>query len=408
MLYGAYSGVRMAARQADVLIVGGGIIGLTLARELGDRGRENVLVIEKEPELGRHASGRNSGVLHAGIYYSPDSLKARSCLRGNLLMKEYCKAKGLPVLEKGKVIVARTEEQQPALDELHRRAVANGAKVEFVDEKQLEDLEPSARTVGRALFSHYTAAVDPKLVLQSLRADLEASGRVTLLLGCELTGRAGPGRVLTTQGEIGYSRLVNAAGAHCDRVARHFGLARDYRLIPFKGIYRKLRPGASFPLNGNIYPVPDVRNPFLGVHFSRSVHGDVYLGPTAIPALGPENYGLLAGADGAGLGILAADAVLFFKNRRFREVALVEPRKYLAAYFNRDARRLVKSFDPSAFERAVKVGIRPQLVDWKTKELVMDFLVEARDETVHVLNPISPAFTCSMDLARTVADEHFR
>lgn len=382
-------------------------MGLTLARELLARGLEDVVVVEKEPELGRHASGRNSGVLHAGIYYSPDSLKARSCLRGNLLMREYCKARGLPVLETGKVVVARTAEELPALDELHRRAVVNGARVDFLDEKQLEEVEPSARTVGRALFSHLTAAVDPKLVLQALRAELEASGRATLLLGCAFQGVAGPGRVRTTQGEIGYARLVNAAGAHCDRVARHFGLAQDYRLIPFKGIYRRLRPGASFPLHGNIYPVPDVRNPFLGVHFSRSVHGDVYLGPTAIPALGPENYGLLSGADAGGLRILAEDAVLFFANPRFREVALTEPRKYLAAFFNRDARRLVKSFDPALFERARKVGIRPQLVNWRTKELMMDFLVEAKDETVHVLNPISPAFTSSMDLARTIADRHF-
>jgi len=391
-----------------VLIVGGGIVGLTLARELLARGRENVLVLEKEPALGRHASGRNSGVLHAGIYYAPDSLRARSCLRGNLLMKEYCRARGLPLLEAGKVIVARTEEELPALEELRRRGQANGARVELVDERQLQDLEPMARTAGRALYSPLTAAVDPGLVLEALRGDLERSGRAALLLGCEVVGRAGPGRVATTQGEVGYSRLVNAAGAHCDRVARLFGLARDYRLIPFKGIYRKLRRGASFPLNGNIYPVPDLRNPFLGVHFSRSVHGEVYLGPTAIPALGRENYGLLSGAEGGGLAILAADALLFLRNPRFREVALVEPRKYLAACFDRDARRLVKAFDPAAFEAAAKVGIRPQLVDWRTKELVMDFLVEARDETVHLLNPISPAFTCSMDLARIVADQHFR
>jgi (S)-2-hydroxyglutarate dehydrogenase len=397
----------METRQADVLIIGGGIVGLTLARELLARGRENVVILEKEPELGRHASGRNSGVLHAGIYYAPDSLKARSCLQGNFLMKEYCKSKGLPVLETGKVIVARTEAELPALDELQRRAAANGAKVEFLDEKQLADVEPSARTVGRALFSHYTAAVDPKLVLQALREDLEQSGRVTFRMGCQMVGRAGPGRVQTTQGEIGYARLVNAAGAHCDRVARHFGMAEHYRLIPFKGIYRKMRKGASFPLNGNIYPVPDVRNPFLGVHFSRNVHGDIYLGPTAIPAFGPENYGVLSGIDASGLGILAEDAVLFFANPRFREVALVEPRKYIPAFFYRDARRLVKSFDASLFERAQKVGIRPQLVNWKTKELVMDFLVEAKDETVHVLNPISPAFTSSMDLARTVASQHF-
>jgi L-2-hydroxyglutarate oxidase LhgO len=394
-------------RHAEVLIVGGGIVGLTLARELVARGREGVVVIEKEPELGRHASGRNSGVLHAGIYYAPDSLKARTCLRGNELLRAYCRAKGLPLLEAGKVIVARNEGELPALDELHRRAVANGTPVEWLDERRLAEVEPLARTAGRALFSPRTAAVDPKRVLGALRADLEASGRASLLLGTALLGRAGAGRVRTSQGEISYSRLVNAAGAHCDRVARLFGLGREYRMVPFKGIYRKLRPGAPFPIRGNVYPVPDVRNPFLGVHFSRSVHGDVYLGPTAIPALGRENYGLLAGAGAEAVRFLAADAVLFFANPRFREVALVEPRKYLPGFFHRDARRLVKAYDPRLFERAAKVGIRAQLVDWRTKELVMDFRVEARDETVHVLNPISPAFTSSMELARMIADQHF-
>jgi L-2-hydroxyglutarate oxidase len=391
---------------ADVLIVGGGIVGLTLARELLVRGRDRIVLLEKEPELGAHASGRNSGVLHAGIYYSPDTLKARSCLRGNQLMRSYCRERGLPLLEAGKVIVARTEAELPALDELHRRAVANGARVEFVDEKQLSEIEPMARTTGRALFSLDTAGVDPRAVIRALRADLEASGRATIVTGCEFIGRGGGRVARTSQGEFSYGTLVNAAGAHCDRVARHFGLARDYRLIPFKGIYRKLRKDAAFPVRGNIYPVPDVRNPFLGVHFSRSALGDVYLGPTAIPAFGRENYGILSGMGLEALGTVAADVTLFLANPRFREVALVEPRKYIASYFHRDAARLVKAYQPSLFERAAKVGIRPQLVDWRTKELVMDFLVEAAEGSVHVLNPISPAFTCSMDLARTIVETH--
>jgi L-2-hydroxyglutarate oxidase LhgO len=250
--------------------------------------------------------------------------------------------------------------------------------------------------------------VDPKAVLQSLRQDLEASGRVRIVTGCGFLGLESSTIATTGRGPIAFRRFVNAAGAHCDEVARPFGVARDYRLIPFKGLYRKLRPGASFPVNGNIYPVPDIRNPFLGVHFTRSVHGDVYLGPTAIPAFGRENYGLLRGMDLGGLAIAAWDARLFFANPKFRSVALTEPKKYLARYFNRDAASLVKGFDPGLFERAHKVGIRPQLVDWRTKELVMDFLVAAKDESVHVLNPISPAFTSSMDLARTVVKEHFR
>ncbi len=392
---------------ADILIVGAGIVGITIARELVARGAEGVVLLEKEDELGRHASGRNSGVLHAGIYYAPDSLKARSCLAGNLLMRAYCKEKGLPLLETGKVIVARSEAELPALEELHRRATANGARVEMVDEARLAELEPSARTAGKALFSLQTAIVDPKAVLASLRAELEGTGKVRILTGRELTGVRGSRVAVTPQGEITFRRLVNAAGAHCDQVARMFGLARDLRLIPFKGIYRKLRRGRTFVVNGNIYPVPDVRNPFLGVHFTRSVHGDVYLGPTAIPALGRENYGLLAGVDADAPSILLQDAVLFLRNPRFREVALTEPRKYFPGAFDRDAARLVKRYDPSDFEAAQKVGIRPQLVDWRTKQLVMDFLVEASGDTVHVLNPISPAFTSSMEIARRLVDQHF-
>ncbi|MFL5271827.1 MAG: NAD(P)/FAD-dependent oxidoreductase [Anaeromyxobacteraceae bacterium] len=395
-----------AVDRAGVLVAGGGIIGLTLARELALAGRSDVVVLEKEQALGAHASGRNSGVLHAGIYYAPDSMKARSCLRGNMLMRAYCKERGLPLLECGKVVVARSEAELPVIDELLRRATANGARVELVDERQLADIEPNARTVGKALLSRDTAAVDPKAVLASLRADLERAG-VRIVTGCAFTGLAGPRVAATTAGPIAYERFVNAAGAYCDRVARHFGVGVAYRLIPFKGIYRKLRPGATFQVNGNIYPVPDIRNPFLGVHFSRSVHGDVYVGPTAIPAFGRENYGVLAGIDGEAFATVARDARLFFSNAKFRGVALTEPKKYLPRFFNRDAALLVKAFDASLFEKAAKVGIRPQLVDWRTKELVMDFLVEARDESVHVLNPISPAFTSSMDLAKTIAREHF-
>jgi (S)-2-hydroxyglutarate dehydrogenase len=392
---------------ADVVVIGGGIVGLSLAREIAARGAGDVLVLEKEDSLGRHASGRNSGVLHAGIYYAPDSRKAKTCLAGNLLMRAYCREKGIPVLDCGKVVVAREESELPVLDELARRATANGARIEMLDEKALAAVEPSARTVGRALWSRMTAVVDPNEVLASLRADLEAGGRVRIRTGVEVVAAAGPSAIRTTGGEIGYGRLVNAAGAHCDRVARLFGVGEHYRLIPFKGIYRKLRKDARLVVNGNIYPVPDPRNPFLGVHFTRSVHGDVYLGPTAIPAFGRENYGILAGIDGDAPRIALEDAILFFRNPGFRSVALSEPRKYIPAFLHRDAARLVHGFDPSEVESAEKVGIRPQLVDWRTKQLLMDFIVERAGNTLHVLNPISPAFTSSMELARQVVAEHF-
>ncbi|HBA89000.1 MAG TPA: L-2-hydroxyglutarate oxidase [Geobacter sp.] len=397
----------MSFEKAEILIVGAGIIGLTIARELVRTGHGDIVIIEKEPELGVHASGRNSGVLHAGIYYSPDSLKAKSCLNGNFLMRAYCKEKGLPLLENGKVIVTRTAAELPVLDELMRRATANGAKVEMIDERRLAEIEPNARTVERALFSHYTAVVDPKAVLKSLKEDLESSGRVKIQLGCRLTGLKGSCRAQTSRGEIEFKRFVNAAGAFCDKVAGLFGIAGKYRLIPFKGVYRLLRKDAPYTVNSSIYPVPDIRNPFLGVHFTRSVHGHVYLGPTAIPALGRENYGILSGIDSDAFAIAYEDLVLFLANRQFRSVALTEPVKYLPSFFYRDAARLVKKLSPDDLVHASKVGIRPQLVDWETKEMVMDFLVLADGDSLHVLNPISPAFTSSMDLAQEIVAEHF-
>jgi L-2-hydroxyglutarate oxidase LhgO len=252
-----------------------------------------------------------------------------------------------------------------------------------------------------------TAVVDPRAVLAALRADVEGSGRARVRTGVEVLGASGSAAVRTSAGDIAFGKLVNAAGAHCDVVARHFGVGLHYRLIPFKGIYRKLRKGARLQVNGNIYPVPDPRNPFLGVHFTRSVHGEVYLGPTAIPAFGRENYGVLRGVDGDAPRIAFEDLVLFLRNPGFRSVALSEPRKYVPAFLHRDAARLVKDFDSSEVEPADKVGIRPQLVDWRTKSLVMDFLVERAGDTIHVLNPISPAFTSSMALARQIVDEHF-
>ena len=397
----------MTSERADILIVGAGIIGLTLARELVKRGYRDILVLEKEPEPGRHASGRNSGVLHAGIYYSPDSLKAGSCLNGNRLMKEYCREHGLPLAENGKVIVARSEGELPTLDELFRRATANGARVEMIDERQLERLEPIARTVGRALLSHDTAVVDPKAVIKCLRSELEATQRVRILFDCRLTGLKGNTTAVTTRGEIVFRRVINAAGAYCDRVAALFGVGGQYRLIPFKGLYRTLRPETPWTVNGNIYPVPDIRNPFLGVHFTRSVSGVVYLGPTAIPAFGRENYGVLSGIDAEAFRIALEDAELFLVNPQFRSVALTEPKKYFPSYFFRDAARLVRQLSPADIAPSAKVGIRPQLVDWRTKQLVMDFMVLADGDALHVLNPISPAFTSSMDLAQKMVAAHF-
>ncbi|MDO8643929.1 MAG: L-2-hydroxyglutarate oxidase [bacterium] len=391
----------------DILIIGGGIIGLTLARELVLQGHTGITIIEKEPELGKHASGRNSGVLHAGIYYDPDSAKAKFCLKGNRLLRRYCYEKGLPVLESKKVIVAQNERELPILQELHKRAVANGAQVELIDEKRLEEFEPNAKTCHQALLSYDTVVVDPKQVLSALQKELLDTGKVQILFNCLFRGIKKNSIIETSQGEIQYGFLINAAGAYSDKVAQSFGLAQNLRMVPFKGIYKKLKKEKAYLVNGNIYPVPDIRNPFLGVHFTRNVHGEVYLGPTAIPALGRENYGILEGIDREGFQILYRDAVLFCTNPKFREVALTEPRKYIHSYFYNNAKKLVKKLELNDIESTSKSGIRAQLVDWDKKELVMDFMVLKEKNSLHLLNPISPAFTSSMEIAKTVVKDYF-
>jgi L-2-hydroxyglutarate oxidase LhgO len=393
---------------ADAVLCGAGILGLTIARELIDAGYKDIIIFDKEDGTGRHASGRNSGVLHAGIYYDPGTMKARMCLEGNRRMQAYCEERSLPLFRSGKVIVTRNEDELATLDELKRRAEANGATVEMLDEKALAELEPNARTTERALYSPLTAVVDPRAILETMRDELERSGKVRFFFNTRFLGAGPADTVRTTQGAIGYGLFINAAGAYSDKVAQSFGIAGNYRLLPFKGIYRKLKKPAADKIRGSIYPVPNIKNPFLGVHFTRSVSGDVYVGPTAIPAFGRENYGILRGIDSEFAAILLRDMHMFMENEKFREVALEEPRKYFFKHFFADAERLVKHIAPNDFVSCSKVGIRPQLVDMEKSTLVMDFLVERHGNTVHVLNSISPAFTSSMRFAELVVEEYVK
>lgn len=390
----------------DTLIVGGGIIGLTLARELLEQGHENILIIEKESALGMHASGRNSGVLHAGIYYPPETLKAKLCLNGNLLLQTYCREKNLPLAHVGKVIVARTESEIAMVETLYHRALQNGAKVDLIDEAQLATIEPHARTCQKALYSHYTTIVDNKAILSSLHDDLKKSGKAHVQFETAFVKTIDDHTIETTKGHVHFKTLINAAGAFADKVAHAFNVGKSYYLIPFKGIYKKLIKEKSHLVNGNIYPVPDLRNPFLGVHFTRNLHGEVYIGPTAIPAFGRENYGILQGIDREGANILWNQALLFCKNPKFRSVALEEPKKYFSSYFYRDAKKLVKELQKDWIVPTHKVGIRPQLIDIHKKELMMDFLIEKKHHTLHILNAISPAFTSSMAFAKYVVNHY--
>jgi L-2-hydroxyglutarate oxidase LhgO len=349
----------MDKNECQILIIGAGVIGLAVACDLVRRGAENILILEKEPCLGRHASGRNSGVLHAGMYYTPDTLKAKYCVEGNRLMKEFCREKGLTLNETGKVILAPGSAEIESLHELKRRADLCGARASLIDDKKLHEIEPYAAPSEEALFSPDTAVIRPIEVLEALAEELIRSGKAAISYGASFQGLFGERQARTSKGVVRFERLVNAAGAHADRIAHQFGLAREYRILPFKGTYKKLVESRTPHVRGNIYPVPDLRTPFLGIHLTRTADDEILVGPTAVPALGRENYRLLEGLSGETAVILLRDAALLFQNESFRRVAFTEPKKYFRRYVLREARKLMPSLRLQDLAETEHVGIRP-------------------------------------------------
>lgn len=395
-----------SGRHADVLIIGAGVIGVSLARELRRRTKASVVVIDKESSAGRHASGRNSGVLHAGVYYKPGTMKARLCVEGNRRMREYCSAKHIPLNRHGKVIVARSESELPALRALYERARGNGVDVSLIDPQALAEIEPCARTVEHALYVKDTAVVDPQKVMQALVGDATAEG-VEFRFDCSWVGPDGDRGVNTTGGSISYGHLVNAGGLFADRIAHAYGVGRHYRILPFRGQFFRLRPGSRIQVRGNIYPVPDLRNPFLGVHFTRRPDGEVTVGPSALPLLGREQYRGLAGANlGDAVAMVGYLMRLFGKNRdHFRSIAWREAAKITRAGFFREAQGLGIGLEEEDLLPGKEPGIRAQLVDTRSAELLSDFVVEPGPNSTHVLNAVSPAFTSSAPFAEYVADQ---
>lgn len=393
--------------ETEYCIIGAGVVGLAVARELSVRKKKKIIVCEKEERAGVHASGRNSGVLHAGIYYTTGSMKASTCIEGNRLMKSFCKCKGVLVRETGKVIVAKNPDELQTLHMLETQAKNNSVEVKLINSTYLADIEPCAKTYHEALFSPQTAVVDPAVVMQALYDDCIQRG-VKVLFNTPFHYFVNENTIRAGNYTIQFDKLVNCAGAYSDIVAHSRGLAENLILIPFKGIYTKLKKSSPLNIKGNIYPVPDVCNPFLGVHFTANPYGNVYIGPTAMPVFGREHYGLLKGIGAESLDILLKDILLFFKNSSFRSVAASEPKKYIPYFFYRDAKELVCELSYNDIEKTTKAGIRPQLVDWAKHELVMDFCIYHDACTVHVLNAISPAFTSSLYFAKIIVDRYCR
>lgn len=389
----------------DYIVAGGGIVGLTVALELARRQKAKIAVLEKEASLGMHASGRNSGVLHAGIYYGSDTMKARVCSKGSLAMQRYASERGIRMDRTGKVIVATRPETAGQIEVLEKRALANGIRVERIGARRLKELEPHAHSFGDALYSPDTAVIDARAVLEELGADLKRAG-VSLLLNTGVKNIRAAGREVATGGGVyRYGHFINCAGAYADSIAHLFGVGMDYSMIPFRGSYYKLSKEKNGWVRGSIYPAPDLRYPFLGVHLTRGISGDVYLGPTATPALGRENYGGLSGIAPAELPfIFGRIARMYLRNEQnFRALVHAEIAKYSKKRFLSELQAMVPGLEAQDLEPCAKAGIRPQLVNLRTWQLEMDFIIEDGPSSTHVLNAISPAFTGSMEFAKIVA-----
>ncbi len=388
----------------DYLIIGAGIIGLTIARELKSRFPDKtVAVMEKEADVAMHSSGRNSGVLHSGFYYTADSLKAKFTKEGNLALTQYCLANNLQINRCGKLVIAKNEEELKGLEELKRRGDKNGVELSWVSEEEVARIDPNAKTYKQALYSPTTATVDPVEVCQRLKNENMVNG-VEFYFQTKFL-RAKEKIIYTNKGEFQANYLINAAGLYADQIAHEFGFAKDYTIIPFKGIYLKYQKNKT-DVKTNIYPVPNLANPFLGVHFTKTVDQSIKIGPTAIPAFWRENYqGLKNFRLKEFLAIIYYEAKLFFTNSfNFRSLAWEEVKKYRKFNLIKMALHMIKSIDQNSFHSYLKPGIRAQLLNKKSLELIQDYVIEGDERSLHILNAVSPAFTSSIPFAKYVVD----
>jgi L-2-hydroxyglutarate oxidase LhgO len=393
----------------DFLVIGAGIVGLSIARELKIRyPGSTTTVLEKEAGPGLHSSGRNSGVLHSGIYYPSDSLKAKVCSQGAIEMAEFCNQHGLPLERRGKVLVAVNEQDEPQLELLARRAADNKIIAEVIDRQTLKEIEPEARTaIDKALFIPSTAVGDPLAVMRAITSEVKELGVEINYHSKIVNVNISQQQVQLQNGKkIGYGHVVNASGLYADSVAHQFDVGQRYTLLPFKGIYWKIDPSVKFNIRHLIYPVPDLRVPFLGVHTTTTTDGTTYLGPTAVPAFGRENYHGLHGVSFLeSIRIMNLLTKQFIYNRDgFRQLVFQEGRHYFKPWFFQSARAILPRLKQEHLLPSSKVGIRAQILDKKTGRMVNDFLVERGHNSTHILNAISPAWTSAFPFSRYVCD----
>jgi L-2-hydroxyglutarate oxidase len=387
----------------DLAVIGGGIVGLGTALALSETTFARVIVLEAEGHLAVHQTGHNSGVIHSGLYYKPGSLKAKNCAEGRELMYRYCAENGIAHERCGKVVVATDERELPSLDELERRGIANGLKgLCRLTPEQIREHEPHVAGIA-GLYVAETGIVDYKQVAESYATKVrESSGDVRLDARVVGFRRSGSEFILSTSlGEVTCRSIVNCAGLQSDRVARLCGVDPKLQIIPFRGEYYDLVPEKWHLVKNLIYPVPDPRFPFLGVHFTRMIHGGVEAGPNAVLAFRREGYTRSSFRTKDVLQMLGYRG-FWRMARKYYDMGIAEMyRSFSKRAFLRALQRLIPELKSADIRRA-GAGVRAQAVDPDGKT-VDDFRIVEAERMVHVLNAPSPAATASISIGRTIA-----
>jgi L-2-hydroxyglutarate oxidase LhgO len=396
----------MARERCDIAIIGAGVMGLaTGIALLQERPDLKVVIADKESEIAKHASGRNSGVLHAGFYYSPDSLKARFCRDGNRAIKQLAKKHEIPVREVGKVVVARNSDENKRLDTLFERGIKNGVELELLEESRLSAFEPLAVTHQRFLWSPTTAISDSKAIVKAMQDEFIALGG-EISFSKKLKLKVINKEVIDDSVNFDAHHYVNAAGAQADRISRSIGVGNEYAMLPFMGVYRATDE-KNLPLRRLVYPVPHPINPFLGVHFTLTIDNKVKIGPTAIPIAGREQYSFLEGWSGSDIAQAIKGMISLIRGdaHDFGAILKSEIPKFLESTLVDESTELVPSAGSVNTWHKKPPGIRAQLVHLPTGRLEQDFVVTTHLNSTHILNAVSPGWTSAIPFGAHVASQ---
>jgi L-2-hydroxyglutarate oxidase len=391
--------------KCDVLIIGAGVVGLSTGIALlQSRPNLKVVIVDKERDIGLHASGRNSGVIHAGFYYSPDSLKAKFCREGNVELRKLAKKYGIPVKDVGKVVVTRNEDEDSRLNTLFERGIANGVELEIHPKEKLKEFEPLAITHNRFMWSPNTGISDSIAIIKAMRDEfLSLGGEIYFHSKVNLTESNGEVHDLSNQ--FSFKHLVNAAGAQADRISRSVGVGTEYAMLPFMGVYRATSE-KNLPLQRLVYPVPHPINPFLGVHFTLTIDGKVKIGPTAIPIAGREQYSFKEGWSGSDVAqaLKGMKSLITGDSHDFGAILKSEWPKIIQKMLVKESTKLVPSAADVRDWQRKPPGIRAQLVHLPTGKLEQDFIVTKGSNATHILNAVSPGWTSAISFGSYVSN----